>query len=321
MSYKWKLGAERTTVPDATRRNTTCQNPEIWRRWRCVTANGAPHPTARSGFTSSPSPLSHAGSRPSLAGNHNMTDLSRVPSYRSTSEGDSNSLEDTFPLVLRSSLREPAPLSLLARFAPPQPGLLNYELTLFPPAYPPYAPTPDGMVETIVITSILLATDKHEWRTGQSIIDVQSLAVHFGAEARGVIPPYTPRAPRTIRTSERPRTAEERIMDQYVLTMNGTLRPLPPYHLSSVPSPSMPSPTTARLTSIEHGSDPDPQERVFRYTAPTDSGRSRSGSASALSPPRWLPRGPTWMSQRRPRTAQGLERERADTPPPSYTRL
>jgi hypothetical protein len=320
MPYKWKLGAERTNTPDATRRNPAYHNPETWKRWRCVTASGAPHPTAHNGHTSSSSPLSHTGPRPSLGGNLTITNLSRVPSYRSTSSGDSNSLGDTFPLVLRSILREPAPPSLLARFAPPQQGLLNYELTLFPPAYPPFTPTPDGMVDTIVVTSIVLATGKHEWKTRQSIIDAQSLAVHFGAEARGVIPPYTPRAPRTIGISGRPRTAEARVMDQYVLNMNGTLRPLPPYHNQPVRSPSTPSPIAIRLTSIENGNDPDPQEGVFRYAAPPDSGAGRSSFAS-VSSPRWLPRGSTWMSQRRPRTAQGLERDRSDTPPPSYTRL
>lgn len=321
MSYKWKLGPERTNIPDATRRNNAYPNPDIWKRWRCVTAGGPSHSTARSSSTSSPSPLSHAGSRPSPRGNHNVIPLSPVPSYRSTSSGESNQLGDTFPLVLRSLLREPAPPSLLARFAPPQPGLFNYELTLFPPAYPPYTPTPDSMVDTIVVTSILLATDKREWRTRQSIIDVQSLAVHFEAEARGVIPPYTPRAPRTIGRSGRPRTAEERVMDQYVLTMNGTLRPLLPYHRPSVQSPSTPNSISIGLTSIENGSDSDSQERPFRYGVLPESGHGRSGSAFASSSPRWLPRGSAWRSPRRPRTAQGLERERPGTPPPSYTRL
>ncbi len=320
MPYKWKLGPERTTIPDGTRRNTAYPHPDIWKRWRCVTASGAPHPTARSSFTSPSSPISHTGLRQSLRGNHDTIPLSPVPSYRSTSSGNSNTLGDIFPRPLRSLLREPAPTSLLARFAPPQPGLLNYELTLFPPAYPPYTPTPDGVVDTIVVTSVLLATDKLEWRTRQSIIDAQSLAVHFEAEARGVIPPYTPRAPRTIGRSGRPRTAEERIMDQYVLTMNGTLRPLPRYHRTSVPSPSTPNAISIGLTSIENRSDSD-RERLFRYAVPPDSGRGRSGSASASSPPRWLPRGSAWMSPRRPRTAQGLERERPGTPPPSYTRL
>ena len=322
MPYKWKLGPERSTIPDSARRNTVYPHPDIWKRWRCVTASGAPHPTARSSFTSSSSPVNHAELRPSPRGNHEIIPLSPVPSYRSTSSGSSNPLGDTFPLALRSLLREPAPLSLLARFAPPQPGLLNYELTIFPAAYPPYTPTVDGVADTIVVTAVLLATDKHEWRTRQSIIDAQSLAVHFDAEARGVIPPYTPRAPRTIGRSGRPRTAEERIMDQYVLTMNGTLRPLPRYHGPSVPSPSPSTPNAISigLTSIENRSDSD-QEPLFRYTALPDSGRGRSGSASASSPPRWPPRGSAWMSQRRPRTAQGLERERPGTPPPSYTRL
>jgi len=324
MHYKWKSGPERTTTQDATRRhhsNAACPNSEIWKRWRCVTASGAPHPTARSSLTSSSSPLSHAGPRPSIGGNRNMALLSPAPSYRSTSSGDSNTLGDIFPSVLRSSLRAPAPPSLLARFAPPQPGLLNYELTLFPPAYPPYTPTPDGVVDTIVVTCILLATDKHEWKTRQSIIDAQSLAIHFEAEARGVIPPYAPRAPRTIRTSGRPRTTEERVMDQYVLTMNRTLQPLPPYHRPSGPPPStfpVPSPFFSKPT--ENRSDSDLQEHLFRYAVPPESARGRSGSASASSPG-WLSLDSTRMSQRRPRTAQGLERDRSGTPPPSYIRL
>jgi hypothetical protein len=325
MSYKWKSGPERTTIPDVTRRNhpsSVYPNPDIWKRWRCVTASGAPHPTGSSSFTSSSSHLSHAGSHPSLSGNHNVAPLSPVPSYRSTSSGDSNPIGDTFPLVLRSLLRAPAPPSLLARFAPPQHGLLNYELTLFPPAYPPYIPTPDGMVDTIVVTSVLLAAEKHEWKTRQSIVDAESLAVHFEAEARGVIPPYTPRAPRTIAISGRPRTAAERIMDQYVLTMNGTLQPLPPYHRPTVPSPStLPRPSPFFSKPIENRSDSDLQDRLFRYTAPPDSGRGRSSSASASSPPPWLPWGSPWMARRRPRTAQGLERESSGTPPPSYIHL
>ena len=322
VSYKWKSGPERTTIPDATRpRHSNTPRPESWKRWRCVTANGAPHPTACSGFNSSSSPLSHSTFRPSRGGNHNMAPLERVPSYRSTSSDHSNQPGEAFPPGLRSLLSSPAPPSLVARFAPPQPGLLKYELTIFPAAYPPYTSTPDGMVDTLVVTAILLTADKDEWRTRQSIMDARSLAAHFEAEARGVVPPYTPRAPRTVEISARPRTAEERLRDQYVLTMNGTLRPLPPYYRPSEPPPSvLPAPSSFPSNRLRTESETDLLEPLFRYAAPPDSGRSRSGSASSP-PSRWLAWGSTWVSQRRPRTAQGFERNRSGAPPPSYVQL
>ena len=302
--------------------NTTL--PETWKRWRCVTRHGAPNPTARSSFNPLYSPITHPGSSPSCRGNQNLPPLSPVPSYRSTSSDNSTRSGEIFPLVLRSSLRAPAPPSLLARFAPPQPGLLKYELTLFPAAYPAYAPTPDGMVDTLVVTAVLLASNKDEWRTRQSIMDARSLAAHFEAEARGVVPPYTPRAPRTIAISASPRTAEERLMDQYVLTMNRTLRPLPPYqHPSEQPPATLTHPSPLLSNRLRTGSDPDLQQSLLRYAAPPDGGRGRSGTVPVSSPSRRLPLpwGPTWMPQRRPRTAQGFERNRSGTPPPSYVRL
>ena len=251
-----------------------------------------------------------------------MAPLSPVPSYRSGSSDSSNTSREIFPLALRSSLRAPAPPSLLARFAPPQPGLLKYELTLFPAAYPPYASTSDGMVDTLVVTAVLLASDKNEWRTRQSIMDARSLAAHFEAEARGVVPPYTPRAPRTIAMSARPRTAEERLMDQYVLTMNGTLRPLPPFQRpSGQPSPTFAPPSPFYSNRLRTESDPDLQRSLFRCATPPDSGRGRSGTVPGPSPSRRLPWGSTWMPQRRPRTALGFERNRPGTPPPSYIQL
>lgn len=312
MSYKWKSGPEHPTIPDATRR-------EIWKRWRCVTANGAPHPTTGGSSNTSSSPLSQPRSRPSSRANRDVPPLSPVPSYRSISSDNSNISGEMFPLALRSLLRAPASPSLLARFAPPQPGLLKYELTLFPAAYPPNSPTPDGMVDTLIVTAVLLASDKNEWKTRQSIMDAQSLAAHFEAEARGDVPPYTPRPPRTIAISAGPRTAEERLMNQYVLTMNGTLRPLPPYQCpSGQPPPTSSSPSPYLSNQLRTGSDPDLQRSLFRDATPIDSGRGRAGTVPAPSPSHRLRWGSTWIPQRRPRTTQGFERNAAGTPPPSY---
>ncbi|CCA74867.1 hypothetical protein PIIN_08837 [Serendipita indica DSM 11827] len=103
----------------------------------------------------------------------------------------------------------PAPSTLLARFVPPQVGLIHHELALFSPLYAsipvpsssPYASRGDiesntKLLENLLVSAILLVTGKGEWRQVKSLADPDALQAVFMAEARGDLPPYTSRVGR-----------------------------------------------------------------------------------------------------------------------------
>ncbi|PVG01408.1 hypothetical protein CPB86DRAFT_102450 [Serendipita vermifera] len=116
---------------------------------------------------------------------------------------------------------------LLACLAPSQPtGLPEGELILFPHLFPSWSssfthdsssPTehhsiPSSsssksrdlrMLETVLLTAILLVVNKGEWTRVQSLVDPLALQAVFMAEARGDVPPYTPGATGMRRLAQR----------------------------------------------------------------------------------------------------------------------
>lgn len=111
--------------------------------------------------------------------------------------------------IISPLLSAPAPPTLLARFAPPQLGLLHHELALFPPVYASIPAPSSGacasgvdivskevLLENLLLSAILLVTNKGEWKQVKSLADPDALQAVFVAEARGEVPPYTSRVGR-----------------------------------------------------------------------------------------------------------------------------
>jgi hypothetical protein len=110
-----------------------------------------------------------------------------------------------------SPILSAAPPTLLARFAPPQPGLMHNEISLFPPAidFSSDVGKNPRLLEYLLVSAVILAATKGEWKQVQSSVDASSLQAIFVAEAVGDVPPYTPGARRTA-TARPPIAARNR---------------------------------------------------------------------------------------------------------------
>lgn len=108
-------------------------------------------------------------------------------------------IEASIRAAISSILTEPAPPYTLARFVPPQTGLPESNIVLFPPIFSSSDPTNNiCKLEHLLISIVLLNTTKGEWKRIQSANGMADLQRVLVAEAAGEVPPYTPTLGRTI---------------------------------------------------------------------------------------------------------------------------
>ncbi|KIJ34308.1 hypothetical protein M422DRAFT_35145 [Sphaerobolus stellatus SS14] len=109
------------------------------------------------------------------------------PSNSMTVTGDIASCwicESTVPTSTSTSSSTNGIPRMLAAFVPPQKLAFKAELAVFPNSF--------DVIDHIVLTAILLVTEKNEWRISQSALSHAALQASLKAEIRGTLPPYTP---------------------------------------------------------------------------------------------------------------------------------
>ncbi|KAG8819141.1 hypothetical protein FRC19_010079 [Serendipita sp. 401] len=130
---------------------------------------------------------------------HSLRHMSSIDSFIVAQDFLSPSTSSTRAL-LAPLLAAPAPPTILARFAPPQLGLTHNELALFPSIFS--SPDQDQnrlLLENLLLSAVLVAVNKGEWKNVQSLADREALEAVFVAEAKGELPPYTTRVGQAIR--------------------------------------------------------------------------------------------------------------------------
>lgn len=73
---------------------------------------------------------------------------------------------------------------VIAAFFPPQPTVVKAELAVFPNSF--------DIIDHVVLTAILLISERNEWRISQSALSHAALQASLKAEIRGTLPPYSP---------------------------------------------------------------------------------------------------------------------------------
>ncbi|CAG7849796.1 SubName: Full=Uncharacterized protein {ECO:0000313/EMBL:CCA72962.1} [Serendipita indica DSM 11827] len=258
--YKWKSGNENASTSDGIyARSQSTSYHEMWKIWRCVAASPATSTQPPQITTTDPTSLRALSGGFAREASRNV---GTVPSFAASTVPPSTGFHpqllddlssrpplppldvESVPLADESSHRQ----SFGAAHDTLSPstsklGLLHHELALFPPVYASIPAPSSGacasgvdivskevLLENLLLSAILLVTNKGEWKQVKSLADPDALQAVFVAEARGEVPPYTSRvgrvgpplagfgsnvSPRTRSRAhsqplERPRTTERR---------------------------------------------------------------------------------------------------------------
>ncbi|KAG8801610.1 hypothetical protein FRC17_006604 [Serendipita sp. 399] len=206
--YKWKSGTENSSTNDGQHdRSSTRAYHEPWKIWRCVAVNSTAVHNSSPSYSSQDTnlqqeiPTTGPSNVSTVADPHIHQSPRHMPSIDSFTVAQ-DLLSPSTPNVrarLAPVLAAPAPPTILARFAPPQLGLTHHELALFPSAF--FSADLDQnqfLVESLLLSAVLLAVNKGEWKNVQSLADKDALEAVFIAEARGEVPPYTTRVGQAI---------------------------------------------------------------------------------------------------------------------------
>ncbi|KIM28047.1 hypothetical protein M408DRAFT_329702 [Serendipita vermifera MAFF 305830] len=191
VELKWKSGTENGTEAQQAR-NSTSAYQEVWKIWRCVSSRppSGPNPP-------NPPSINHASPFPILQNPFPPTPFSAHATAQAPAPVSSplpeqhQSTSAAIRSIITSIVNTPAPSTVLARFAPPQIGLQYNLISFFPPAFSETEGNPQPL-ETLLVSTILLAVRKGEWKHIQSSNTTAALQAVFLAEAAGEIPPYTP---------------------------------------------------------------------------------------------------------------------------------
>ena len=204
VEFKWKSGTE---APDGINTHNHAYH-DVWKIWRCVSSRLDPSttsstpsialPVMRSPYPAAATdtaaqPVQTPEGRPTLALD---TSFLSEPHHDQRSQPSASAARS----ILSAILNAPAPPTILARFAPPQIGLEHNELSLFPQPLSDQRAN-DHFLECLLISTVILAVRKGEWKQVQTVVGVSALQAVFMAEAVGEVPPYTPRSRQAASTA------------------------------------------------------------------------------------------------------------------------
>lgn len=208
VEYKWKPGSESSGIHETRPKNRKGSYHDVWKIWSCVATQGPTTSSSNQGGLPNYSLSNATNGAHATAASH--LEANGVYSPMLSAAASINSLESiamqhlpsniaSIKVIISLILTAPAPPTVLARFAPPQPGLPYNEITLFPRILD----SPDSSdalftLEQLLTSAILLATTKGEWKRVQSLNGPPALQEILTAEATGQVPPYTPTFGRTL---------------------------------------------------------------------------------------------------------------------------
>jgi len=124
----------------------------------------------------------------------------------------------------------------IAAFVPPRQGVAKPELAVYPNSF--------DIIDHIVLTAILLTSERNEWRISQSALSHAALQASLKAEIRGTLPPYSPpsepryRPPSADNEHPSPPLSSQQLRrpQSSSAVRPGTSSGLPPYHTIGRPS-------------------------------------------------------------------------------------